>query len=455
MKKTVTLLLGAILCGSLTLASCGKKVNEPLPEPTPAPAPAPDPAPTPDPAPAPKPDKEIGDKTGEYGPIKEKENIEEPAPVVEANTIVFRVISKQFRVAVLKGANIQVDGVEPIEIATGPKVNQNYTIKGDGLVTFKGDISNLIIDKGVIKEAYLSKAPQSLKSFTLYKTATKLVDLSEKTSIEQLRLRNLVGLKEVDLSKQTQLKSVELGKLDGDNSGDLTTVKLPEPSELEYVDISETGVNSININGNHPKLKVFLASASLVPEITLPNSPLIERIWARRSSRLRKVNLQNKANLKEVVLNECSAREVSITHAPQLKDGVLLNNNVKGGLFYFVERGVLNHQVTKLDLSYTGVTILGTDKVYDMNNVKELSLRGNTIVKFDPSAVGQKENDKMVTLLERLDIAQATITEEVFVKMIDELPYSKTNSSVLITSKTLSDEQLAKLSSKGWRVEKE
>lgn len=435
MNKTAILLIGAILLGSMNLASCKKKNNEPIPAPVP----------TPTPTPTPPPNNEDDNKPGDYEPIVGKDHTNLPDSKIEDNTIVFQVSSRQFLVAALEGKNIQVDGVVETTFRTGGKdVNQKYTVKEDGVVTFRGEISRLAITAGAITRAYVQKAPKSLITFALIGTRTKTVNLSQPTNITSLTIRNQDGMSSIDLSAQTRLKKAYLGRLGVGNQGyGLTKVSLPSPSVLEVVDISDTGVNDININDNHPMLKTFHASAAQVQEITLPHSPNIESVWVRRSSGIKKITLNDRPNLREVVLNESLAGEVSITNAPKLKDGLIENRVVKGGfLFAIGKNATISHPVTKLDLSGTGITKFAPPHINNLANLTELILKKTTIKDFDPSIFSK---------INKLDIQGASIEDDTLNKIIDGLPQG-TNAK-LITSKQLTDEQKNKLTKKGWTVE--
>ncbi len=330
----------------------------------------------------------------------------------------------------------------------GGNIHTVYVTEVGGTLIIKGTPEKIrIVRKGYVDKADLSKAPKSLKVFWMRHTRTSEFDLSGATELEDLVIRSQSGLTTLDLTHQNKAKILQLGRLGVGNQGwSLKSVTMPNPSAVENLDFSDTGLENIDLS-NLPHLKKLSGSASQVKEIVL-NSPKIESVEFSRAHLQKLEFIGATPNLHKVWLQDLTKiKEIIIPNAPKLGNGYATNISDINGLCFsnnpmnkLVNIKIGNSALTEANKWFAGQT----------PNLEELDLSGAPIENFDFTKFPQ---------LKKIKMPIDKIKEEDFDKIINTLPIlqegEKAYFEVARTNMTNSNkleifEQ--KLRAKGWNT---
>ncbi len=347
-------------------------------------------------------------------------------------------------------ADVQVSGYvgDPIEQVDNKDRKWTYFITQVGAtLVVKGTPTKIRVLAGYVDRTDLSKAPKSLKTFWMRGTKTKEFDLSGATEVVDLIIRNQNGLKEIDLSAQKKAKIIQLGRFGVGNQGwSLKKVIMPRPSVVEKLDISDTGVNDIDIS-NLPHLKVFAGSGTQLGEVVL-NSPKIEAVEFSRAH-LNKLEFKGATpNLHKVWLQDIfTITEIIIPNAPKLGNGSGNSLSTLNGLFF---SGQAMNKLKHIKIHNSAITESNDFFAGQTPNLEDLDLTGAPIEDF---------NFTKFSKLRKIRMPIDNIKETDFDKIINTLPIlqegEKGYFEVAKTDATNSNKLEAfeqKLKAKGWNT---
>ncbi|MGK0387925.1 MAG: hypothetical protein ACI94Y_000652 [Maribacter sp.] len=217
----------------------------------------------------------------------------------------------------------------------------------------------------------------AMTQFLCFNAKPAGLDFSMSPQLDTLSLSNHNAVGALDLSNNTELSVFS------SSSCTISSVTFAASSNLEYVQLTNSTVASLDVSGN-PSLKSLLFYAGIPSSKTisdLSNNPLLERIILVDISNSSNINLNNHPQLNNVVINNSNLSSFDLSNMPILEVLNLHNNNLIDidlsacPLLEYI--GLNDNNMTSLEVSSN--PLLEQIHIND-NNLTELDLSDLTVI---------------------------------------------------------------------------
>lgn len=345
MKKVVRMSLLALTAVAL-LGSCKKKNNEPTPTPTPTPV----------------------------------------TPATPASVITLSIPAGQkFGLKGIEGENITIGGVPVENLPYNASNPEKEFTSQTGTIEVKGNIKSLTLSSGTLNKLEI---PNGLEVLRLLSGSTvKVLELAQAKSLKQLSINESGITNNPDLSQLNKLENVFIRKAGGvftlptsvrslrieEHIGLQNQLTLAAFPNLESLLLIGSAVGKdVDFSGS-TKLKTFLNSRSVTPQITLKNCSALANVLLRDMNGTTSVDLSSCPLLKEGTIASLTSFKGFTTNENSLR---LTNLNLSGAsLEKFNSEVCTMVELTTLDLSRNKLSAADFSR---FSKLKNLNLLGNT-----------------------------------------------------------------------------
>lgn len=223
-------------------------------------------------------------------------------------------------------------------------------------------------------------------SFIDLKKCNSLTEVSSSnTGLITLNIDNCKKITDVDISENPRLEKVSLS-----NCISLNSLLLNECPKTKVLDISNTIISSLNINGTdnlitingaNSKLKeldlcskfklktLYIPSSSLLKNLSLPSESILENINISGSA-LSSINLSNQMILKKINISDCNISELNLEQNINLISLDIANTNI-GNLDLSKNRSISDLTLARIKSENSVLSILDLSNT----NIESLDLK--------------------------------------------------------------------------------
>lgn len=280
----------------------------------------------------------------------------------------------------------------------------------------------------------------NLESINILDTDISYLITSGLYNLKDIRANNTL-LKEIDLSNLSKLESVNF-----ENNPELNEIKLLNNPNLSDLIVSNTLIDSLEIDKNMPIERLHAQNTKLT-SLDLSDHEILEDIKISDNSNLNylnlsdtnvsEVNLDGVGQLEEFLSNNTKLKKLNVSGAPNLLI-LEINNNL------LTDIDLSNNlNLTKIDLSYnkqiSNIDTFNSNKIESIN-IKDTSIKNLNSLPLEYIQYLNANN----TDIKQLDLSRSSFIRELYLRNTD-ISELLINQSTTIESIDISNTPITKL----------